>query len=128
MSDAFRSFMLYLGRYGNHYVLHRNGEPLKRLNKGLGVAYEQANIKDASPHTLKHTAITWMLQSGADMWSVAGFTGTSLKTIESTYGHHAPEYLEAARDTAGLSRARRITAPKTAPQKENAMGKIQDVQ
>lgn len=117
MSDALWSFMRYLQSYGNHYVLHRNGEVLGRVNKGLGVAYSEAKIKDASPHTLKHTAITWMLQSGADMWAVAGFTGTSLKTIESTYGHHAPGYLEAARNASKMSRERRVTVPDTAPKK-----------
>lgn len=118
MSDALWSFMRYLRPYGIKYVLHRNGEPLARVNKGLDVAYSEAGIANASPHTLKHTALTWMMQSGADAWSVAGFTGTSLKTIE-TYAHHSPGYLEAARNTARHARERRVTVPDTAPKKDS---------
>lgn len=53
---------------------------------------------NASPHTLKHTCITWLLQDGIDPWQVAGFVHTSLETITRTYGHHCPNRLQAAKD------------------------------
>ncbi len=47
----------------------------------------------ATPHTLKHTAITWLLQKKVSVWDVAGLTATSVETITSTYGKHIPDAL-----------------------------------
>lgn len=115
MTDEIKSLMRYLARYGNGYALHRDGRPMQKIYRGVEAAYKRAGIEGASPHTLKHTAITWMLRDGADIWDVAGFTGTSAKTIEGTYGHHCPNHLEGARTSSRKARERRITAPKTAP-------------
>lgn len=49
-----------------------------------------------TPHTLKHTCITWMLQKGVPVWEVAGFTGTSEAMIRQRYGHHCPDHMENA--------------------------------
>ena len=46
-----------------------------------------------SPHTLRHTAATWLMQRGADPWQVAGYLGMSLEVLLNTYGHHHPDYL-----------------------------------
>jgi len=43
-----------------------------------------------TPHTLKHTCITWLLQAGVPIWEVAGFTSTSENLIRRRYGHHCP--------------------------------------
>lgn len=45
-----------------------------------------------TPHTLRHTAITWAMQNGAQKWDVAGYFGVSMETLERTYGHHHPDY------------------------------------
>lgn len=109
MPDELWMFMRYLSRHGTQgHVLTYRGMKMGRVNRSLSTALKLAGIDGVSPHTLKHTAITWMMQSGTDIWSVAGFTGTSLKTIESTYGHHAPEYLEDARNSAKTARNKRI--------------------
>jgi integrase len=47
-------------------------------------------------HTLRHTTATWLLRKGVDLWTVAGFLGMSVKTLESVYGHHSPDYQEQA--------------------------------
>jgi integrase len=52
--------------------------------------------KHVTPHTLKHTCASWMLQNGVDLWDVADFLKTSASTIEKIYGHHAPEHQERA--------------------------------
>lgn len=45
-----------------------------------------------TPHTLKHTAITWAIQGGASIADAAGFFGTSADTIERTYWHFSPYF------------------------------------
>ena len=45
-----------------------------------------------TPHTLKHTAITWAIQGGASIPDAAGFFATSIETIERTYWHLSPDF------------------------------------
>nr|WP_239025321.1 tyrosine-type recombinase/integrase [Rhodoligotrophos defluvii] len=52
---------------------------------------------DVTPHVLRHTCATWLLQARVPMWEVAGFLGTSEAVIRKTYGHHSPDHLSAAR-------------------------------
>ena len=49
-----------------------------------------------SPHTLRHTAATWLMQRGVPIWQSAGYLGMSAHMIERTYGHHHPEFLRDA--------------------------------
>ena len=46
----------------------------------------------ATPHTLKHTAITWAMQAGVPLADAAGFFGTSIQTLEAVYLHHHPDF------------------------------------
>lgn len=48
------------------------------------------------PHTLWHTAATWLMQRGAPAWEAAGYLGMSTEMIEQVYGHHTPEHLRTA--------------------------------
>lgn len=108
MPDEIRMFLRLLSRYGTRgFVLNNDGKKIGDIKKSLSTALKRAKIKGASSHTLKHTGITWMMQNGTDIWAIAGFTGTSVQTLTNTYGHHAPEYLEAARTSHKQARARR---------------------
>ena len=51
---------------------------------------------NVTPHTLRHTAATWLMQHGAQMWEAAGYLGMSEKTLRETYGHHHPDFLKGA--------------------------------
>lgn len=63
------------------------------VNYAFGRACKRAGIAGATPHTLRHTRITHLLQSGAKPWAVAGLAGLTLKTLVDVYGHHCPDYL-----------------------------------
>ncbi len=54
------------------------------------------NLSDVMPHSLRHTAATWLMQSGADRWDAAGFLGMSSETLERVYGHHHPDHQASA--------------------------------
>lgn len=74
------------------------GQIIQRQATGFEAARRLAGLgRDVTPHTLKHTCITWMLQKGVPVWEVAGFTGTSEAMIRQRYGHHCPDYMENAR-------------------------------
>lgn len=77
-------------------IVRWKGQQIQKERRAWESVCRAAGVDDVTPHTLKHTACTWALASGMNIWDVAGLTGTSVKTIESTYGHHAPEYQEAA--------------------------------
>ncbi len=67
----------------------------EELAKAKGISIDLSKV---TPHTLKHTAITWALQRGAKSWDVAGMFSTSIQTIESVYGHHSPDWQSSAVD------------------------------
>ena len=50
-----------------------------------------------TPHILRHTAATWPMQGGGDVWQVAGFLGMTVEKLEGVYGHHHPDYQRATR-------------------------------
>lgn len=49
---------------------------------------------DVTPHTLKHTHITWRLWNGEQPWDISGDVGTDAETIQKVYGHHRKINLE----------------------------------
>jgi integrase len=74
------------------------GRLIAKERRGWDRARELAGLGDeVTPHVLKHSCVTWMLQNGVAIWEVSGFIGTSEKVIRDTYGHHSPDHLNAAR-------------------------------
>ncbi|SOB98524.1 tyrosine-type recombinase/integrase [Rhodobacter maris] len=104
-----RKLLAHLKRWraaGARWAVEYQGARVGNIKRGFAKAAASAGLEDVTPHTLKHTAITWALQGGADKWHVAGFFSTSIETIERVYGHHAPDHMESARDALdGVSRA-----------------------
>ncbi|HZL67356.1 MAG TPA: hypothetical protein VFC29_08500 [Candidatus Limnocylindrales bacterium] len=41
---------------------------------------------------------TWLMQEGKDVWTTAGFLGTSVQMLEQTYAKHHPNYQAAVLD------------------------------
>jgi integrase len=83
------------------YVLHKDGERIGDIKKGFAAACKRAGIGGVSPHTLKHTAATWLMQAGTDPWQAAGFLSTSVETLIRVYGHHHPDYQREAAENIG---------------------------
>jgi hypothetical protein len=93
-----------LGIAKSHFV-EWNGKPVASVKTGFGSAVRIAGLDvtvgNVTPHTLRHTAATWLMQRGAPMWEAAGFLGMSEKTLRDTYGHHHPDHLRGAADAIG---------------------------
>lgn len=77
-------------RTSSHVVSWRG----KKIGKvDLSDAYRRAGITGATQHTLKHTCISWLVQSGQSYEMIGKLVGTSPKTIERHYGHLSPVHL-----------------------------------
>ncbi|MFG6660045.1 tyrosine-type recombinase/integrase [Sulfitobacter sp. 915] len=81
---------------GCTWAVEYHGARVGDIKRAFNKAVEEAGLENVTPHTLKHTAVTWTLQNGASIWDAAGYFATSPETIEKTYGHHSPEYQESA--------------------------------
>jgi integrase len=81
------------------YVIEWQGHRVTTIKHSWKTARERAGLgPDVTPHILKHTCITWLLQAGRPTWEVSGFTSTSEEVIRNVYGHHSPEWLRETAD------------------------------
>jgi len=83
------------------YVLHIDGERIGDIKKGFEAACARAGLADVTPHVLKHTAITWAMQNGVDLWQASGFFATSVPTLIRIYGHHHPDHMRETAEAIG---------------------------
>lgn len=77
---------------GVKHVIHYEGRPVEKLRRSWSAACTAAKLSGVSPHTLRHTRATWLMQAGIDPWEAAGSLGMSLKVLETTYGKHSPDF------------------------------------
>ncbi|WP_051396544.1 tyrosine-type recombinase/integrase [Bradyrhizobium elkanii] len=105
-----------------HFV-EFNGQPVTSVKTAFKRAVKLANLgKNISPHTLRHTAATWLMQNGTDPWQGAGYLGMSVETLLKVYGHHHPDYLSDAVEKMTAKPKRRSTAT-ASPQKRSEQTK-----
>ena len=57
------------------------------LRRSKTAACERAGIDRYVPYELRHTAITHQVETGAEIWRVADWAGTSERMIEEIYRH-----------------------------------------
>lgn len=96
------------------YIVEYHGKPVQSVKVAFGGAAEDAGLGEGvTPHTLRHTAATWLMQAGVDIWEASGFLGMTTQQLEGTYGHHHPHYMKGASKAMG----RRPGAAKVTPTK-----------
>jgi integrase len=83
------------------YVLHIDGRRIGDIKRGFAAACERAGLTGVTPHTLRHTAATWLMQGRTDLWQAAGFLSMSMETLTRVYGHHHPDYQRQAAENIG---------------------------
>ncbi len=84
-----------------HFV-EFNGRPIKSVKTAFDRAARLAKLPGkVVPHSLRHTAATWLMQAGVDKWQAAGFLGMSVEMLDCVYGHHHPKHLKEAADSIG---------------------------
>jgi integrase len=108
-------------------VVEWNGKPVESVRKGFATAVEAAGLgADVTPHILRHTCATWLMQGGVNLWDAAGFLGMTVQQLEATYGHHHPDYQQEAINALGGQNAARNTVNKSRQTAANVT-KIADI-
>jgi integrase len=108
-------------------VVEWNGKPVESVRKGFATAVEAAGLgADVTPHILRHTCATWLMQGGVNLWDAAGFLGMTVQQLEATYGHHHPDYQQEAITALGGQNAARNTVNKSRQTAANVT-KIADI-
>jgi integrase len=75
------------------YVISEDGHRIGDIKKGFAAACRRAGLSGVTPHVLRHTCATWLMQQGVQLWEAAGFLGMTPETLERVYGHHHPEFM-----------------------------------
>lgn len=75
------------------FIMQYGGRP----SKDMGGAWRAARIlsklsSDVTPHTLRHSRATHMMRQRIDPWQAARSLGMSLEMLQTTYGHHHPDW------------------------------------
>lgn len=82
-----------------HFV-EWHGKKVASVKTGFGttVGLSELDLSEGNvtPHTLRHTAATWLMQRGVDLWEASGFLGMSPETLKNVYGHHHPNFMRNA--------------------------------
>lgn len=82
------------------YFVEWAGKPVLSVKTAFASAVRRSGLPTAqgnvTPHTLRHTAATWLMQNGAPLWEAAGYLGMSEKTLREVYGHHHPDFMKGA--------------------------------
>ncbi|MBY0431917.1 MAG: site-specific integrase, partial [Rhodospirillales bacterium] len=85
------TFLRHARARTRQYVIEFEGKPVANVRRSFSRSCADAGLKNVTPHTLRHTAVTWLVQSGVSLWEVAQWVGMSVDMIEQVYGHHAPD-------------------------------------
>lgn len=57
------------------------------VRKGWASFMKRHGFEDVTPHVLRHTRITLLLQAGVSVWDVSALVGASPAVIQAVYGH-----------------------------------------
>lgn len=88
-------------------VVHYKGEPVVKLRRSWATVARLARApKKDAPHVMRHTAATWLMQAGTDLYEAAGYLGMSPETLWNTYGKHHPDFQRNAATAVGGKRRR----------------------
>lgn len=101
---------VHTGVAKEHFI-EFNGRPVASIKtafrKVVALASIDTSLGPVVPHTLRHTAATWLMQNGTSIWDAAGYLGMTVDVLERVYGHHHPDYQASAAERI----ARRPTTP-----------------
>jgi len=79
-------------------AIRRANERIEAANAGLPPHQHRAPVPDYTPHDCRHTAASWLVQQGVDLYRVQGLLGHSSYQTTQRYAHLAPDAHSAVED------------------------------
>jgi len=83
------------GRPGDHVFEGVDGQKLSVYCRRV---FHRLGIPDASFHTLRHTAASWLVMEGASLYAVGQILGHKTPRMTQRYAHLSPEYMADSMD------------------------------
>jgi len=80
------------------HVIEFRGKPVGSIKSGFLAACRRARIAQCSPHVLRHSAATHMVEARVPMVDIARMLGDTVAMVEKVYGKHSPDFLRNAAD------------------------------
>ncbi len=77
-----------------HQRLSSALEAVESVQKAFKKAATDAGVSWATPHILKHTAISWLAELGWTVDQIADFTETNPDTVRRIYRKFSPDYIQ----------------------------------
>ena len=79
------------------HVVAYEGQPIQKMRKPWYAAVEGGGLgKEVTPHILRHTRVTWWVQSGLSLEEVADAASMTVQMVEDVYWHHSPHFQKRA--------------------------------
>lgn len=85
---------------GAEFVITYRGKPIVRPTEIWNIIRAEAKLPTyITPHILRHTRATNMMQQRKDPWEAAKALGMSLEMLTKVYGHHHPDWQKDVSET-----------------------------
>jgi integrase len=79
------------------YVVEWRGGAVQSIRNGFDAAVRRAGLTDdVTPHILRHSGASWMVEAGVPDGEVARMLGDTEEMVRRVYGHFSPNYLKRA--------------------------------
>lgn len=89
-------------RVTNGFVVEFYGKPVLSVKTGFASAVKKAGLEGkVTPHTLRHTAATWLMHDRVSQFDASGYLGMSMQTLDKVYAHQDTRRLEIAANAIG---------------------------
>lgn len=81
--------------------------PISDVRRSFAAAAKRADLgKRVTPHTLRHTGVSWLKHAGVESWMVGEYAGMTKETVDRIYAHSPrPDRMQVALDA--LTKKRR---------------------
>lgn len=96
-----------------HSVIEYEGRAVASIKKAFRHVAKDADLEGVTPHTLRHTAVSWAMQNGAEPYHAGCFFGLSPQMIARVYGHHSPDHQRGVADALTRKRGFRASIVRT---------------
>jgi integrase len=98
LGDRLWAHMKRWRKLSARFLIEHNGAPAGDVARAWKTACELAGldrpVKDPqriTPHVLRHTCCSWLLQAGLSEWKVGEYVGMTAALVASTYGHNSDD-------------------------------------